>query len=149
MEEGELRPPTQSGPTKRLEIVSKCKWATEGSRNIVLRTVCEHMAQDCLKQPFWIGKYQIHPTSKTVKETEEGSITTYKVVVSQPHLEDNEEKERRIKQLEAQLIETIGKSEVKGLPLLSRVTPAGLLKAEKKPSGALGQIMVSILQILE
>lgn len=147
MEEGELRPPTQSGPTKRLEIVSKCKWSTEGSRNVVLRTVCERMAQDHLKHPFWIGKYHIQPTSKTVKETDEGSITTYKVVVSQPHLEHSEEKKReeRIKQLEAQLIETIGKSEVKGLPLLSQVTPAGLLKAEKKPSGGLGQIMVSML----
>lgn len=147
MEEGELRPPTQSGPAKRVEIVSKCKWATEGSRNIVLRTVCERMAQDRLKHPFWIGKYQIHPTSKTIKETDEGSLITYKVVISQPHLEESEEKkkEARIKQLEAQLIETIGKSEVKGLPLLSQVTPAGLLKAEKKPSGALGQIMVSIL----
>ncbi|XP_026789858.3 MAX dimerization protein MGA a [Pangasianodon hypophthalmus] len=144
IEEGELRPPTQSGPTKRLEIVSKCKWATEGSRNVVLRTVCERMAQDRLKHPFWIGKYQIQPTSKTIKETDEGSIITYKVVISQPHLEESEKKkEERIKQLEAQLIETIGKSEVKGLPLLSKVTPAGLLKAEKKPSGALGQIMVN------
>ncbi|XP_060790376.1 MAX dimerization protein MGA a isoform X2 [Neoarius graeffei] len=145
MEEGELRPPTQSGPTKRVEIVSKCKWATEGSRNVVLRTVCERMAQDRLKQPFWIGKYQVRPTSKTIKKTDEGSLVTYKVVILQPHLEDSEEKKKdaRIKQLEAQLIETIGKSEVKGLPLLSQVTPAGLLKAEKKPSGALGQIMVN------
>lgn len=147
MEEGELRPPTQSGPTKRLEIVSNCKWATEGSRNVVLRTVCERMAQDRLKHPFWISKYQIQPMSKTIQETDEGSITTYKVIVSQPHLEAIEEKkkEERTKQLETQLIETIGKSEVKGLPLLSQVTPAGLLKADKKPSGALGQIMVSIL----
>lgn len=150
MEEGELRPPTMSGPTKRLEIVSKCKWATEDRRNVVLRTVCERMAQDRLKHPFWIGKYQIQPTSKTTKETDEGSIITYKVVISQPQVEESEEKkeQKRIKQLEAQLIETIGKSEVKGLPLLSQVTPAGLLKAEKKPSGALGQIMVSILYTL-
>ncbi|KAI5611487.1 MAXprotein-associated protein isoform X5, partial [Silurus asotus] len=145
IEEGELRPPTQSGPMKRLEIVSKCKWPSEGSRNVVLRTVCERMAQDRLKQPFWIGKYQIQPTTKTIKETDEGSVITYKVVICQPHLEKSEEKykEERIKQLEAQLIETIGKSEVKGLPLLSCVTPAGLLKAEKKSSGALGQIMVN------
>lgn len=150
MEEGELRPPTQSGPTKRLEIVSKCKWATEGSRNVVLRTVCERMTQDRLKHPFWVGKYQIQPMTKTVKDTDEGSITTYKVMVSQPHVQGTEEEksEERIKQLEAQLIKTIGKSEVKGLPLLSQVTPAGLLKAEKKPSGALGQIMVTMLYTL-
>lgn len=147
MEEGELRPPTQSGPTKRLEIVSKCKWATEGSRNIVLRTVCERMTQDRLKHPFWVGKYQIQPISKTVKETDEGSVTTYKVMVTQSHVEKTKEKKReeRVKQLETQLVETIGTSEVKGLPLLSRVTPAGLLKAEKKPSDALGQIMVTML----
>lgn len=126
--------------------MSRCKWATEGSRNVVFRTVCERMAQDRLKDPFWIGKYQIQPASKTIKKTDEGSIITYKVVISQPHLEKSEEKkkEKKIKQLEAQLIETIGKSEVKGLPLLSPVTPAGLLKAEKKPYGAMGKIMVSI-----
>lgn len=102
------------------------------------------MAQDRLKHPFWIGKFHIQPTAKTITETDEGSIVTYKVVVSQPYLEESEEKkkEEMIKQLEARLIETIGKSEVKGLPLLSPVTPAGLLKADKKPSGALGQIMV-------
>ncbi|KAF5909668.1 MAX gene-associated protein-like isoform X1, partial [Clarias magur] len=145
IEEGELRPPTQSGPTKRLEIVSKCKWGTEGRRNVVLRTVCERMAQDRLKHPFWIGKFKIQPTTKTITETDEGSIVTYKVVVSQPYSEESEDKKKEeiIKQLEARLIETIGKSEVKGLPLLSPVTPAGLLKADKKPSGALGQIMVN------
>lgn len=147
MEEGELRPPALSGPTKRLEIVSKCKWETAGSRNVVLRVVCERMAQDRLKHPFWVGKYQIQPISKTVLETDEESIITYKVSISQPHIvknEPNDEGTERIKKLEAQLIKTIGKSEVKGLPLLSQVTPAGLLKAEKKPSGAPGHITVCL-----
>ncbi|KAI4882943.1 hypothetical protein NFI96_015613, partial [Prochilodus magdalenae] len=143
IEEGELRPPVLSGPTKRLEIVSKCKWVTAGSRNVVLRVVCERMAQDRLKQPFWVGKYQIQPISKT----DEGSTVTYKVSISQPRPVKNdlkkEEENEKIKQLEAQLIKTIGKSEVKGLPLLSQVTPAGLLKAEKKIPGASGQISVN------
>ncbi|XP_076834789.1 MAX dimerization protein MGA a isoform X2 [Brachyhypopomus gauderio] len=151
MEEGELRPPTLSGPTKRLEIVSKCKWATAGSRNIVLRVVCDHMAQDRLNNPFWIGKYRIQPVSRTVQEQEEGSTIMYKVVISQPHLVESAEvkqkvkkqKDERMKQLEALLIKTIGKSEVKGLPLLSHVTPAGVLKAEKKPPAAPGQIWVN------
>ncbi|XP_066525313.1 MAX dimerization protein MGA a [Hoplias malabaricus] len=146
MEEGELRPPVLSGPNKRLEIVSKCKWATEGSRNVVLRVVCEHMAQDRLKHPFWVGKYRIQPISKTVQETEEESTITYKVSISQSSLTKNKEKNEeteRIKQLEAQLINCIGKSEVKGLPLLSQVTPAGILKAEKKTPGAPGQITVN------
>ncbi|KAL6477721.1 hypothetical protein MHYP_G00135560 [Metynnis hypsauchen] len=146
MEEGELRPPVLSGPTKRLEIVSKCKWATAGSRNVVLRVVCEHMAQDRLNHPFWVGKYQIQPISTTVQETDEGSTITYKVSISQPKPMKNDQKKEeneKIKQLEAQLIKTIGKSEVKGLPLLSQVTPAGLLKAEKKPPGASGQITVN------
>uniref|UniRef100_A0AAR2KCD8 MAX dimerization protein MGA a n=1 Tax=Pygocentrus nattereri TaxID=42514 RepID=A0AAR2KCD8_PYGNA len=146
MEEGELRPPVLSGPTKRLEIVSKCKWATAGSRNVVLRVVCERMAQDRLNHPFWVGKYQIQPISTTVQETDEGSTITYKVSISQPKPVKNDQKKEeneKIKQLEAQLIKTIGKSEVKGLPLLSQVTPAGLLKAEKKPPGSSGQITVN------
>ncbi|KAL7873166.1 hypothetical protein AOLI_G00122370 [Acnodon oligacanthus] len=146
MEEGELRPPVLSGPTKRLEIVSKCKWATAGSRNVVLRVVCERMAQDRLNHPFWVGKYQIQPISTTVQETDEGSTITYKVSISQPKPVKNDQKKEeneKIKRLEAQLIKTIGKCEVKGLPLLSQVTPAGLLKAEKKPPGASGQITVN------
>lgn len=147
MEEGELRPPALFGPTKRLEIVSQCKWSTEGSRNVVLRVVCERMAQDRLKHPFWVGTYKIQPISTTVQETDDGSTITYKISISQPNLvkntqQKNEENEK-IKQLEEQLIKTIGKSEVKGLPLLSHVTPAGLLKAEKKAPGALGQITVN------
>ncbi|XP_072545481.1 MAX dimerization protein MGA a isoform X2 [Salminus brasiliensis] len=146
MEEGELRPPALFGPTKRLEIVSKCKWTTAGSRNVVLRVVCERMAQDRLRHPFWVGKYQIEPISKTVQETDKGSTITYKISISQPNLQKNVQKNKeneRIKQLEDQLFKTIGKSEVKGLPLLSHVTPAGLLKAEKKPPGASGQITVN------
>ncbi|XP_026868973.2 MAX dimerization protein MGA a isoform X2 [Electrophorus electricus] len=146
MEEGELRPPSLLGPTKRLEIVSRCKWATAGSRNIVLSVVCEHMAQDRLNSPFWIGKYRIEPVTKTVQETEEGSTITYKVVISEPHLVDSKvrkEEDERVKQLEALLIKTIGKSEVKGLPLLSQVTPAGVLKAETKLPGVPGQIWVN------
>ncbi|XP_049319318.1 MAX dimerization protein MGA a isoform X2 [Astyanax mexicanus] len=147
MEEGELRPPALFGPTKRLEIVSQCKWSTEGSRNVVLRVVCERMAQDRLKDPFWVGKYQIKPISTTVNETEEGSTITYKISISQPSPLNNTQKKNeeneKMKRLEAQLIQTIGKSEVKGLPLLSHVTPAGLLKAEKKPPGASGQITVN------
>ncbi|XP_062863455.1 MAX dimerization protein MGA a [Trichomycterus rosablanca] len=145
-EKEEGRPSTQSGSAKRLEIVSKCSLATEGNTENILHTLCEHMTQDRLDHPFWIGKFQIKLISKTLsKETKEGSTITYRVAICQPKLKESEEQimDKRTKQLEAQLINTIGKSKVKGLPLLSMVTPAGLLQAKKKTPGASGQILVN------
>lgn len=105
-----------------------------------MRIVCEHMAQDRLKHPFWIGKYFIQPVSKTLQEKEDGSVDTYKVIISQPVEKKTEDE--KVTQNKADLKKDIEKSEVKGLPFLSRCCPAGLLKAEKKAPDAPGRIMV-------
>ncbi|XP_016342732.1 MAX gene-associated protein-like isoform X2 [Sinocyclocheilus anshuiensis] len=141
IEEGELVPLNLSGPAKRLEIISECSWASTDTRNYVMRIVCEHMAQDRLKHPFWIGKYFIQPVSKTLQEKEDGSVDTYKVIISQ-HTEKKTEDEK-VAQNKAELKKDVETSEVKGLPFLSRCCPAGLLKAEKKAPDAPGRIMVN------
>ncbi|KAL1257555.1 hypothetical protein QQF64_010799 [Cirrhinus molitorella] len=140
IEEGELVPLNLSGPAKRLEIISECSWASKDARNNVMRIVCEHMAQDRLKHPFWIGKYFIQPVSKTQQEKEDGSVDTYKVIISQP---EKKIKDKKVVQNEVELKKNIQKREVKGLPFLSKCCPAGLLKAEKKPPDAPGRIMVN------
>lgn len=109
-----------------------------------MRIVCEHMAQDRLKHPFWIGKYFIQPVSKTQQEKEDGSVDTYKVIISQP---EKKKKNEKVAQNEVELKKDVEKSEVKGLPFLSRCCPAGLLKAEKKPPDAPGRIMVCMQNI--
>uniref|UniRef100_A0A8C1W3K3 MAX dimerization protein MGA a n=1 Tax=Cyprinus carpio TaxID=7962 RepID=A0A8C1W3K3_CYPCA len=141
IEEGELVPLNLSGPAKRLEIISECSWASTDTRNYVMRIVCEHMAQDRLKHPFWIGKYFIQPVSKTLQEKEDGSVHTYKVIISQPAEKKTEDE--KVTQNKAELKKDVEKSEVKGLPFMSRCCPAGLLKAEKKPPDAPGRIMVN------
>ncbi|XP_058604650.1 MAX dimerization protein MGA a isoform X4 [Onychostoma macrolepis] len=141
IEEGELVPLNLSGPAKRLEIISECSWASTDTRNYIMRIVCEHMAQDRLKHPFWIGKYFIQPISKTLQEKEDGSVDTYKVIISQPAEKKTEDE--KVMQNKAELKKDIEKSEVKGLPFLSRCCPAGLLKAEKKAPDAPGRIMVN------
>ncbi|XP_059375927.1 MAX dimerization protein MGA a isoform X2 [Carassius carassius] len=140
IEEGELVPLNLSGPSKRLEIISECSWASTDTRNYIMQIVCEHMAQDRLKHPFWIGKYFIQPVSKTLQEKEDGSVDTYKVIISQPAEKTEDEK---VTQNKAELKKDVEKSEVKGLPFLSRFCPAGLLKAEKKAPDAPGWIMVN------
>ncbi|XP_052009843.1 MAX gene-associated protein-like isoform X2 [Xyrauchen texanus] len=139
IEEGELVPHNLSGPSKQLEIVSECSWASKDSRNDVMRIVCEHMAQDNLKHPFWIGKYYIQPISKTLEE--EGSAYIYKVNISQPV--EKKKEDEKVAQNKAELKKPVEKNEVKGLPFLSRCSPAGLLKAETKAPDAPGQIMVN------
>ncbi|XDV42854.1 hypothetical protein PO909_011448 [Leuciscus waleckii] len=140
IEEGELVPLNLSGPAKRLEIISECSWTSTDIRNYIMRIVCEHMAQDRLKHPFWIGKYFIEPVSKTLQETDDGSVETYKVTISRPVEKKEDEK---VTQNEAELKKPVEKSKVKGLPFLSRCCPAGLLKAEKKAPDAPGRIMVN------
>uniref|UniRef100_A0A8C2H3T8 MAX dimerization protein MGA a n=1 Tax=Cyprinus carpio TaxID=7962 RepID=A0A8C2H3T8_CYPCA len=141
IEEGELVPLNLSGPAKRLEIISECSWASTDTRNYIMQIVCEHMAQDRLKHPFWIGKYFIQPVSKTLQEKEDGSVHTYKVIISQPAEKKTEDE--KVTQNKAELKKDVEKSEVKGLPFMSRCCPAGLLKAEKKPPDAPGRIMVN------
>ncbi|XP_052436015.1 MAX dimerization protein MGA a isoform X3 [Carassius gibelio] len=141
IEEGELVPLNLSGPAKRLEIISECSWASTDTRNYIMQIVCEHMAQDRLKHPFWIGKYFIQPVSKTLQEKEDGSVDTYKVIISQPAEKKTEDE--KVTQNKAELKNDVEKSEVKGLPFLSRCCPAGLLKAEKKAPDSPGCIMVN------
>uniref|UniRef100_A0A672SB62 MAX gene-associated protein-like n=1 Tax=Sinocyclocheilus grahami TaxID=75366 RepID=A0A672SB62_SINGR len=141
IEEGELVPLNLSGPAKRLEIISECSWASTDTRNYIMQIVCEHMAQDRLKHPFWIGKYFIQPVSKTLQEKEDGSVDTYKVIISQPAEKKTEDE--KVTQKKTELKKEVEKSEVKGLPFLSRCCPAGLLKAEKKAPDAPGRITVN------
>ncbi|XP_039529671.1 MAX dimerization protein MGA a isoform X5 [Pimephales promelas] len=141
IEEGELVPLNLSGPAKRLEIISECSLTSTDIRNNIMRILCEHMAQDRLKHPFWIGNYFIEPFSKTLQETEDGSVETYKVTISRPV--EKKMEDEKVTQNEAELKKHVEKSEVKGLPFLSKCCPAGLLKAEKKAPDAPGRIMVN------
>ncbi|KAA0710888.1 MAX gene-associated protein [Triplophysa tibetana] len=143
IEEGELVPLNLSGPIKRLEIISECSWSSTDSRNDVMGVVCKNMAQDRLKNPFWVGKYYIQQVSKTVQETEEGSVHTYKVKISEPVEKKKEVKNVSQNDVQTESIQPVEKIEVKGLPFLARCSSAGLLKAEKKAPNAPGQIMVN------
>lgn len=142
IEEGELVPHNLAGPIKRLEIISECSWSSTDCRNEVMRTVCKRMAQDRLKNPFWVGKYYIQLVSKAVKNTEEGSVHTYKVKISEPGVKKTEDESVLRNEAKMESIQPVKKIEVKGLPFLARCSPAGLLKAEKKAPNAPGQIMV-------
>lgn len=104
--------------------------------------VCKHMAQDRLKNPFWIGKYYIQQVSKIVRETEEGSVHTYKVKISEPVEKKKEDEKVSQNEVQTESIQPVEKIEAKGLPFLARCSPAGLLKAEKKTPDSPGQIMV-------
>ncbi|XP_065109757.1 MAX dimerization protein MGA a isoform X2 [Paramisgurnus dabryanus] len=141
IEEGELVPANLSGPVKRLEIVSECRWSSINSRNLVMKRVCEYMAQDRLKKPFWLDNYYIQPVSKTIQGTEEEPVHIYKVNISQPTEKDKDNE--TVSQSEEESRQPVKKNEVKGLPFLSRCSPAGFLKAEMKTPYAPGQIMVN------
>ncbi|KAM9433682.1 MAX dimerization protein MGA a isoform 1-T2 [Salvelinus alpinus] len=75
--------PQYTEPSKRLEIMSECKWRSLADRNLVLRIVCEHMAQDHLTNPFWVKGYLIKPMSQTLRNNGESCSVHYKVHISQ------------------------------------------------------------------
>ncbi|XP_063040494.1 MAX dimerization protein MGA a isoform X2 [Engraulis encrasicolus] len=74
------------GPSKRLEVVSDCKWERRSDCAYIMRMLCQHMDKDRLKTPFWIGKYRIQPLSQTVVDEGQGPCTNYKVHISMPQL---------------------------------------------------------------
>uniref|UniRef100_A0A8C8I2I3 MAX dimerization protein MGA a n=1 Tax=Oncorhynchus tshawytscha TaxID=74940 RepID=A0A8C8I2I3_ONCTS len=111
-------------PCKRLEIVSECKWRSLADRNLVLRIVCEHMAQDHLTNPFWVKGYLIKPVSQNLRNDGESCSVHYKVHISQVSRPDGVEENK-----------AVGKKKGlkwKGLPFLIGISPAGLLTANLK-----------------
>ncbi|CAB1331183.1 unnamed protein product [Coregonus sp. 'balchen'] len=85
--------PQYTEPSKRLEIMSECKWRSLADRNFVLRIVCEHMAQDHLTNPFWVKGYLIKPLSQTLRNDGESRSVHYKVHISQVSQLDGVEEE--------------------------------------------------------
>nr|XP_057947475.1 uncharacterized protein LOC131140773 isoform X1 [Doryrhamphus excisus] len=71
-----------SKPSRRLTILTECRWKLNGDRDYVLKKLCETMAQDRLDKPFWARKYHINPISQTVEETGAGRCIHYKVLIS-------------------------------------------------------------------
>ncbi|XP_061552231.1 MAX dimerization protein MGA a isoform X1 [Phycodurus eques] len=69
----------ESRPSRRLTILTECRWKCDEDRDHVLKTLCEAMAQDRLDKVFWTRKYQINPISQTV---EDNSTIHYKVLIS-------------------------------------------------------------------
>ncbi|XP_028842966.1 MAX dimerization protein MGA a isoform X2 [Denticeps clupeoides] len=149
-----------SGPSKRLEVISDCSWEQPTDKNCVLRVLCEHMAQDRLKSPFWVGKYRIQPISQLVSQEEQGPCVNYKVCISKPQISllkhklqpkesQTEPPEQRTEQ---ETENTTKKTKVKlksalqpesGLPFMCGVSQAGLLIAEKM-SGDLSKPPVTL-----
>ncbi|XP_075941314.1 MAX dimerization protein MGA a isoform X2 [Anarhichas minor] len=88
------RPPSPSEPkpkpSKRLTIVAECKWAGDGDRNLVLKTLCEAMAQNQLDQPFWIRDYLVSPISRTEEAEHNDCCIHYRMHISRPKLEREE-----------------------------------------------------------
>ncbi|XP_061698881.1 MAX dimerization protein MGA a isoform X9 [Syngnathoides biaculeatus] len=69
----------ESRPSRRLTILTECRWNCDDDRDHVLQTLCEAMALDRLDKVFWTRKYQINPISQTV---EDNSTVHYKVLIT-------------------------------------------------------------------
>ncbi|XP_047467070.1 MAX dimerization protein MGA a isoform X2 [Mugil cephalus] len=158
--------PPAPKPSKRLFILAECKWASDGDRNLVLKKLCEAMAQDRLDQPFWIRKYLIQPVSRTVVESGTDHCIQYKVHISRPKVEQETEvarnqggpgTQREVEEEEArppedwqrEVEEDIEEEEeememkktVMALPFLMGISPAGFLSATRKQPDGTDQLV--------
>lgn len=88
--------PPEPKPSKRLTIMAECKWARAGDRNLVLKMLCEAMAEDHLDQPLWIRDYLVNPISHTVEDAAANRCIHYKMHISRP----NPEKPQHLETLE-------------------------------------------------
>ncbi|KAG7466503.1 hypothetical protein MATL_G00165410 [Megalops atlanticus] len=139
-------------PSKRLEIVSECKWGRRSDRNHVLRVVCEHMAQNRLSNPFRVGPYHIRPLSQTARNEDQGQSVTYKVCISQAPLAEGEVVEKAeagnwsVNEDQPKVYKVGGVEPPRRtvLPFLTGVSPAGILTACKKQRGVPAQGLIKV-----
>ncbi|XP_037342588.2 MAX dimerization protein MGA a isoform X2 [Pungitius pungitius] len=85
--------PSEPKPSKRLTIVADCKWARPGDRNLVLKMLCEAMAEDQLDQPLWIRDYLISPIGHKVEDGAATRCIHYKMHISRPNPETPQRRE--------------------------------------------------------
>ncbi|XP_062325538.1 MAX dimerization protein MGA a [Osmerus eperlanus] len=78
-----LDPLPSTEPSKRLEVVSECRWKNRRDRNHVLRVVCERMAQDRLNSPFRVKGYLVRPLTQNLVLEGQDCTFAYKVHISQ------------------------------------------------------------------
>ncbi|XP_018619669.2 MAX dimerization protein MGA a isoform X3 [Scleropages formosus] len=151
--EQSLQTPTNSEPSKRLEIMSECKWEKKSDRNQVLRVLCEHMAQNRLTHPFRVGSYLIKPISQTYEKEDLGICVTYKVCISQPlaadrngeeAVEEHELQEEKNKVVREEGEEQAAVARRKVLPFFTHISPAGFLTANKKQPGVPAQGLIKV-----
>ncbi|KAF4099999.1 MAX gene-associated protein [Onychostoma macrolepis] len=152
-------------PTKVLEIISGCNWETH--RSLVLKELFRCISMNHLASVFHIDIYKVELLSKDLKKDECGSTLIYKVFVSLGQTpEKTREPRKKVKKREeashprsssSQKVSKLNVNEnlnilqsnapeekqAKHFPLLSRVVPAGHLKANKKTLVRSGPINVN------
>ncbi|XP_067274500.1 MAX gene-associated protein isoform X2 [Pseudorasbora parva] len=113
--EGRLTGPE---PTKVLEILSGCNW--ESHRSLVLKELFRSIHMSRLSSLRSIDIYSVDLLSETLQTYETGSTLTYRVCIS-----------RRIGPARRTGKDPCVYEQPEHFPLLSRIVPAGYLKAEK------------------
>lgn len=144
-------------PTKVLEIISRCNW--ESHRSLVLKELFRCINMNCLSSVFSVDIYKVELLSKNLKTDGSSSMLTYKVCVSlaekleKTHKPKQDAKKRedvlrnsssqKVNKLNDERVnDSLNTIEAKHFPLLSRVVPAGYLKADKKTLVGSGPIKV-------
>lgn len=153
-------------PTKVLEIISLCNW--ESHRSLVLKELFRCINMNCLSSAFSVDIYRVELLSENLKTDNSRSMITYKVCVSLAKPEQTHKaKQNATKPKDAPSSGNSSSQEVdklndecvndslntlernapdepqaKHFPLLSRVVPAGYLKADKTTLVGSGPIKV-------
>ncbi|XP_051951593.1 MAX gene-associated protein [Xyrauchen texanus] len=157
-------------PTKVLEILSECNW--EARRSLVLKQLFQYIDMNHHASTFFIDTYKVQLLSTEFKNHGANSMLIYKVCVSlgeksgatgKPNPEKNKcqitEEPLPFRNSSVQLVNTLVSNHSNNnlgiinfnmatktperFPLISRILPAGYLKADKKTSVHPGQIKVN------
>ncbi|XP_051500229.1 MAX gene-associated protein-like [Myxocyprinus asiaticus] len=157
-------------PTKVLEIISECNW--EAHRSLVLKQLFQYISMNHLASTFFIDIYKVQLLSKEFKNHGASSMLIYKVCVSlgeksgatgKPKQDKNKrkisEEPLHFRNSTVQHVNTLVSNHSNNnldiinvnmetktperFPLISRILPAGYLKADKKTSVHPGLIKVN------
>ncbi|KAG7263634.1 hypothetical protein CRUP_019726 [Coryphaenoides rupestris] len=143
----------------QIEVLSECHW--DNDRKLILGALCQHMKRGSLATPFCAGPYHIAlPTPASEEEEEEEEEDDDAEDSSdEEDIDENDSDDGEIRSLSEEEEEEAVKQhpgtehpcspgtdvQIGVTPFQSRVLPAGILQAWKKPSGSdvLGLVQVN------
>ncbi|XP_053744245.1 MAX gene-associated protein isoform X2 [Synchiropus splendidus] len=139
--------------SKQIEIESACNWKKD--QKMILEGIFRQIERKSLSEKFCVGPYCINPITRIFMKKPSGCFLTYRIRISHKHevlvrmgdhrVEENVDIKSTEDEGDDSLKHIMAANKFGVVPFMMGVTPAGILTANKVPSGGhtTGRIQVN------